>query len=479
VTRHFQSQSIASLIKFAVPLTTAFVVLIFYILTLQDDITWAYLGGDGGELIAASYTLGIPHPPGYPAYVLFGKLFSLIPIGTIAFRYNLFSAVSMAVAAGFVSAIAAKKSNIPQADNWVTLSLAAAGIACGLTFAFVPVVWQQSLITEVYALNALFLAALLWAVLTKRPPVLIGILYGLSITGHLTSILFAPLLLLLVPKKSWLSLAVGSLFGLLPLLALPVLHNSGSPVSWGEPTTFEGWWWLVSGRLYRPNAFSLFPLSWPAKIAGWGLTVILPLIGLTVTTALGLALPEHKVQRRPAAIILATAMLFAGYALAYDTGDSSVYLIPAFLLLSVNIGLFLPRLRYLALILPLFMLIIASPLYTSPPTLGVRTAAGELLDTAPENAILLTGGDQTVAALWYFQHVEGLRTDIAIVDENMFQFPWYRQRLQESYPYLTRLEEDDVPGFVLGNQQDRPVCRVSLVGQGYISCGDSQLTRDS
>jgi hypothetical protein len=30
--------------------------------------------GDSGELVAAAATLGIPHPSGYPLYVLLGKL---------------------------------------------------------------------------------------------------------------------------------------------------------------------------------------------------------------------------------------------------------------------------------------------------------------------------------------------------------------------------------------------------------------------
>ena len=38
--------------------------------------------GDSGELAAAVHTLGVAHPPGYPLYVLLGKLFSvLVPIG--------------------------------------------------------------------------------------------------------------------------------------------------------------------------------------------------------------------------------------------------------------------------------------------------------------------------------------------------------------------------------------------------------------
>jgi hypothetical protein len=56
-----------------------------YITTAPPTI---YLG-DSGELAAAAYTLGIGHPPGYPAFMFLAKIFSFIPLGDIAFRMNL------------------------------------------------------------------------------------------------------------------------------------------------------------------------------------------------------------------------------------------------------------------------------------------------------------------------------------------------------------------------------------------------------
>ncbi|MCE5301415.1 MAG: DUF2723 domain-containing protein [Spirochaetia bacterium] len=45
--------------------------------------------GDSGLMVSAASTLGICHPPGYPIYVLTGKLFSMVPLGDAAFRLNL------------------------------------------------------------------------------------------------------------------------------------------------------------------------------------------------------------------------------------------------------------------------------------------------------------------------------------------------------------------------------------------------------
>src|SRR6185436_7140175 len=56
---------------------------------------------DSGEFIATSHLLGIPHPPGTPLYVLIGRLFAMLPFGTVAYRVNWLSALSSALAVMF------------------------------------------------------------------------------------------------------------------------------------------------------------------------------------------------------------------------------------------------------------------------------------------------------------------------------------------------------------------------------------------
>ena len=66
-----------------------------YLLTLAPTI---YIE-DAAEFSAAVPTLGIAHPSGFPLYMLLGKLFTLlVPIGNMAFRVNLFSAVTTSFA---------------------------------------------------------------------------------------------------------------------------------------------------------------------------------------------------------------------------------------------------------------------------------------------------------------------------------------------------------------------------------------------
>ena len=58
-------------------------------------LTWL----DSSELAAAGVTLGVPHAPGHPLYIVLAHLASLVPIGSAAFRVALLSGAFAAAAA--------------------------------------------------------------------------------------------------------------------------------------------------------------------------------------------------------------------------------------------------------------------------------------------------------------------------------------------------------------------------------------------
>ena len=108
--------------------------------------------GDSGELVAAVHTLGIPHPSGYPLYVLLGKLWTvLVPVGSIAFRMSLFSAFCAAAAVACFYLVGRR------------LRLAAVpALFSSLLLAFSPSFWSQANIQRVYSLNALLVVKALY-----------------------------------------------------------------------------------------------------------------------------------------------------------------------------------------------------------------------------------------------------------------------------------------------------------------------------
>jgi len=111
--------------------------------------------GDSGELVAAAATLGIPHPSGYPLYVLLGKLWTmLVPLGSIAWRMSLLSAVAASLTCGLFFALVRR----------LGISSPAAAVST-LILAFGPSFWSQANIQRVYSLNALFVVAVSFAAL--------------------------------------------------------------------------------------------------------------------------------------------------------------------------------------------------------------------------------------------------------------------------------------------------------------------------
>src|SRR5512147_2549437 len=65
-----------------------------YLLTLAPSVTFF----DSGEFLTATYSLGSAHSPGYPLFLNYAKPFTYLPFGNIAFRVNIATAISAAIA---------------------------------------------------------------------------------------------------------------------------------------------------------------------------------------------------------------------------------------------------------------------------------------------------------------------------------------------------------------------------------------------
>lgn len=182
-------------------LATGLVVLAGYVATLAPTVTF----WDAGEFITAAHTLGIPHPPGTPLWVLLAHAWGrLVPVGDYAWRINLLSAACGALAAGcwFLVAHAAARRTTAAARGWFP---AVAGAAAALVAAFGFTAWQNAVEAEVYAVAMLAIALAAWCAVRWRAVrgtpaaarLLLAILYlgALSIGNHLLALLAGPAVL--------------------------------------------------------------------------------------------------------------------------------------------------------------------------------------------------------------------------------------------------------------------------------------------
>ena len=95
--------------------------------------------------------------------------------------------------------------------------------------------------------------------------------------------------------------------------------------------------------------------------------------------------------------------------------------------------------------------------------------AQTVLDTLPEQAFIVTQGDESTFALWYFHYVNDLRPDVAIISNGLSELPWYRDVLTNTYPDLNLSESLSVQTLVEFNPL-RPVCMLGTDLQPQFEC---------
>ena len=237
--------------RFFIP--TALIVAVFAVY-LRTDCPTIYLG-DSGELSAAAFALGIPHGSGYPLYTLFGKLFCMVPLGNIGFRMNLMSNFFALLTLLLVYACILQ----------ITRSRISAFVgACIL--AFIPAVWSQTIMAEVYTLHTFFVALLVRILLwwdEKREPyilVLFALATGASFGNHMQTVMLAPAVFYLIlasdrkallRQRPFLILTAFLLLPLLVYLYLPIRTSVGAAIHWGDPDTLDRFLAHVTGRSHR------------------------------------------------------------------------------------------------------------------------------------------------------------------------------------------------------------------------------------
>ncbi|MEO7041675.1 MAG: DUF2723 domain-containing protein [Gemmatimonadaceae bacterium] len=228
----------------------AALVFVLYLLTLSPSTAmW-----DTSEYITAAFTLGLPHPPGNPFFVLLGRFFSILPIApNVAMRINMLAALCSAVSAGMWFLIAERVLAGWLPSKWQRRVGGALAALIGST-AFT--VWAQSVVNEkVYTVSLVGMAIVAWLAVrwcddpdspkADRLLVLIAYLSGLGYANHMAGFLALPavfIAVLVIRPRTFLRyklvlaglLAIG--LGMTPFLTQPIRSAYFPRINEGETT---------------------------------------------------------------------------------------------------------------------------------------------------------------------------------------------------------------------------------------------------
>lgn len=449
---------------------------------------------DDGLFILAGYFNGLAHPPGYPLYTWLSHLFTQIPIGSVALRVHMLSALF-----GASTGIALWWCIVVFTNN--RIAAFGAAIAYGLSDIF----WSQSIIAEVYTLNTFFFFLLFaWlATLNEKnlhltTIISIGLLYGLAFTNHWPLlVLSTPALLAMVwPLRRKLLgrlplLLVVMVIGLFPYAWL-FFHAQTDPLmvypvplnSWGDLFTY------VSREHYAGTDTSP-SAGWPDK---WN---FLQFFGKSLVTQFSIAaltlvvigcLYQHRFLA--AHQIVALMLAFFGTSvclillLNFDFDHLHqmlfrVYLLIPYGVMSIWLGIGLHQCgTWLGKIggvksggnlikLALSILVALSCFFQN---LAVNDRhlyrwgedyARFVLKSLEKDAVLFLSADTDVATIGYINLIEKVRPDVTLMSNfnAPFVYPVF-------YPYLSRmgvrLSSED---FV--EQSDRPVYHINQLSYRY------------
>ena len=411
---------------------TSFAVAAFvYLRTLLPGVSF----GDWADAQLNPVRLGIMHPTGYPLFVLLGKLFTLIPSGSVAWRMNLLSATAAAAVVGVAVLIMVRLGIRPVIAS-----------AAGLALAFTGTLWQEATFSEMNSLHLLLVAlllhrALVWRASRRQRDLILGaFIGGLCVSNHGLAITVVPIVVLFVLVDAWRELvrnprlllwsAVAFVLGLVPYLYIPLRASFGPADVYGPFLTWDGFFAHVSGAQFRSAMHFLSPESISAAAAAMpGVVddvVSLSNVVFLVAGIVGIAI--LLLRDRWFGLLLIALGAINVYFYANYNGDLSHYLLTSWLILAIGLGLSAEMLvRGLVRLTEPRSAIVAYALFVLPVVLftsnyaandqsantdGERFTA-QVFAALPKNAVLVTYWD-ALAPLSYKQCVEGVRPDVTL-----------------------------------------------------------------
>ena len=431
-------------------------VAVLYLLTAAPGVQYT----DSGELAAACTTFGVAHPTGYPLFTLLGHAWSLLPWSSPIAGLNILAALLVASGVALTYLVArVLVARVAPTRDVRAHDLVAAGTA--LLVGCSATVWAQATSIEVYALNFVLLAGTLYATLRSiesdnhhRWTMLAGLMFGLMLTNHVSSVTLAPGFVLLwlsgsQPRsarlRAWKHLVFPAVAALALYAILPLRSAQEPPINWGMVhRDMHAFLYHVKGKqfgvwLYESKA------AFNANVRlFWNLlTAQLLWVGLLPMLVGVIALIRQSRGMGLALLALIAGNL--GISLGYGIPDIDAYFIPSLTVLTLLVGLGIAslaqRLRPTLLIasLPLLLAGAVGTTEFSKQDRSHHEAVDGYTDWAmaniePRAVILTRQWDYLCSSLWYRQQALGMYADVVIVDKELLRRTWYAPYLAQRYP---------------------------------------------
>lgn len=391
--------------------------------------------GDWAESEMVPARLGIMHPTGYPLYTLLVKAFTTLPIGSLAWRANVFSGVAAAATVG-VSVLIMVRLHVRP--------VIAAGAA--LCLAFTGTLWEEATFSEMNSLHVLLVAlllhrALVWRDERRDRDLLIGaLLAGLCISNHGLAITVVPIVMLFVLVNARHEIAeyplvlvqAGGAFivGLLPYLYIPLRALVGPSEVYGQYTTWNGFFNLVSGAQFRGDMHFLSLDSLRAAFLAMPQVIdhliVTSNIGFIVLGVFGIAL--LVVRDRWFGSLLVVLGVINVYFYANYLGDLSHYLLATWLILAIGLGVAVDWavtlvvgavgsrgsvVQFAILALPVLLLVSNWSIHDQSANQDGERLTEQVFAALPADAVLITYWD-ALTPLSYKHCMEGVRPDVEL-----------------------------------------------------------------
>ncbi len=414
-------------------------------------------GGDNPEFATLFARWGVAHPSGYPVYSLYLRALSFVPASSPAHG---------AAIATTLLGLAAVAALYMAARAWGASAWSA--LLATTLFATATLPWSLSTAAEVFALNTLVAALMLWfgAPFAPLTPVLrcvaLGAVAGVGLGNHLSCVALAPIGLFALVREARASARPARAAALAVLAALPGIANyaslvvvarlGGDRMLWGNTSTLGGLVHHVLRRDYGTLSLSAAPrpLAPGAHLVAlaeglWsesrGVGVILALVGL-VTALTGRSRRAHTVAL-VGSLLVAGPLLVARFNLPLVGVGAAVvarfYLLPLTLLV-VPVAMGFDRVVHNVALDPRLRLLLVAAF----AAVGIGLSRGEVqtqhapdvehylldtIETLPPRAVLLTTSDDVTFGTLYTRHALGLRADVVTINPSLLHLDPYRVRV--------------------------------------------------